>query len=512
MTAQAHPASDPPKRTPSFVCEVPLRVSPAQERTLLARLEAARQVYNACLGEARKRVRLVRESKAFQHARTLSRGDPARKTRFRAARAQHAFSEYALHDYAQQFGHAWLGEHLDSLTIQTLASRAYRAANRLLLGQARRVRFKGKQQLDTVEGKTNTSGLRWRGDYVEWNGLRLAALLDPHDLVQAHGLACPVKYVRLVRRKLGERDRFSAQLVCQGTPLQKPQHQLGTGIVGLDLGPSALAVVSEQQALLQPFCPEVAPDAKALRRLDRQLDRQRRANNPANYDERGRVKRGRKRWKTSKRQLKTQARRRELYRKLAATRKRSHGQLVHQVLAQGQSFQLEQLSYRAWQKTYGKSVQLCAPGMFVERLSRLAVRAGGTIIAINAWRARLSQTCCCGRIKKKARSERWHVCPCGASAQRDLFSAFLARFVHPETSLLDVGQAHGAWPGWEPTLQAAYEQAIHNQPAKGRRLPAAFGRPPVGPSQSGSLAEGSPVGPESADAVAHVARAAQRGR
>jgi hypothetical protein len=95
MTAQTSPASDPPKRTPSFVCEVPLRVSRAQERILLVRLEAARQVYNACLGEARKRTRLVRESKAFQYARTRSRDDPERKARFREARAQHGFSEYS---------------------------------------------------------------------------------------------------------------------------------------------------------------------------------------------------------------------------------------------------------------------------------------------------------------------------------------------------------------------------------------------------------------------------------
>jgi putative transposase len=490
---------DPPKRTPSFVCEVPLRVGPAQERMLLARLEAARQVYNACLGEARKRVRLVRESKAFQHARVLPRDDPARKERFRQARAQHDFSEYALHAYAQAFGQSWLGAHLDSLVIQTLASRAYRAANRLLLGTARRVRFKSRHQLDTVEGKTNTSGLRWCGDRVEWKGLVLPALLNPKDPVQAHGLACPVKYVRLVRRKLGERNRFYAQLVCQGVPFQKPRYPLGRGIVGLDLGPSTIAVVSKEAALLSAFCPEVAPDARALRRLDRQLDRQRRANNPANYDERGQIKRGPKRWKVSKRQRQVQARRRELHRKLAATRKRSHGQLAHRVLGMGTAFHLEQLSYRAWQKTYGKSVQLCAPGMFVERLSRLAASAGGTVVLINAWRARLSQTCTCGRVKKKARSERWQVCPCGTSAQRDLFSAYLARFVDPETSLLDAGQAKAAWPGWEPTLQAAYEQAIHNQPARGRRLPAAFGRPPADPSQSGSLAEGSPVGPESAE-------------
>ena len=162
MARQTRSTDDAQERTPSFVCEVPLRVSPAQERILLARLEAARQVRVTCLGQARTRVRLVRESKAFQHARTLARDDPARPARFRAARGEGGFSEYALHAYAQQFGHSWLGEHLDSLMIQALATRAYHAANRLLLGTARRVRGVSRHQLDTVEGKTNTSGLRWR--------------------------------------------------------------------------------------------------------------------------------------------------------------------------------------------------------------------------------------------------------------------------------------------------------------------------------------------------------------
>src|SRR5258706_16329115 len=103
MPTRVHSTEDPaapaqgapaPAHTPSFVCEVPLRVTPAQERILVARLEAARQVYNACLGEARTRVRLVRESKAFQRAQTVprDRDDPTRKTLFAQARAQHAFS------------------------------------------------------------------------------------------------------------------------------------------------------------------------------------------------------------------------------------------------------------------------------------------------------------------------------------------------------------------------------------------------------------------------------------
>jgi hypothetical protein len=101
MPAPVQQPSDPPKRSPSFVCEVPLRVSQGQERVLLARLEAARQVYNACLGQSRARARLVYESKAFRAARTLPREDPERKRLFAQARQQHAFSDYALQAFAR---------------------------------------------------------------------------------------------------------------------------------------------------------------------------------------------------------------------------------------------------------------------------------------------------------------------------------------------------------------------------------------------------------------------------
>jgi len=111
MSARVQSADAPPHRTPSFVCEVPLRVTRPQERILLARLEAARQVYNACLGQARIRARLVRESKAFQRARALPREDPQRKRLFAQARGQHAFSAYALHAYAQPLGRPWLPDH-----------------------------------------------------------------------------------------------------------------------------------------------------------------------------------------------------------------------------------------------------------------------------------------------------------------------------------------------------------------------------------------------------------------
>ena len=335
-----------------------------------------------------------------------------------------------------------------------------------------------------MEGKTNANGSRWVNTRVEWTGRVVPALLNPKDRVVAHGLSCPVKYVRLVRRQVGLRYRFYAQLVCEGRPYRKARHTLGQGIVGLDLGPSTIAVVAEQEALLQPFCPEVTPNWQRLRRLERKLDRQRRATNPDHYDERGRVKQGKKRWKVSKRQRKVQARRREVYRRLSATRKRSHGQLAHRVLSLGTTFQLEQISYRAWQKQFGRSVGRSAPGMFVSLLSRLAASAGGQVVELNTRRAKLSQRCHCGAVQKKPLSQRWHVCDCGVSAQRDLYSAYLARFVNPETSVLKARQAQEAWRRGEPLVQAATQHAIENQRASGRHTLSSFGQPPADPSET----------------------------
>ena len=61
-------------KTPSFVTEIPLTVDSTQEKELLARFQAARQLYNACLNEALVRINLVRSSELNQQAKKLRGG------------------------------------------------------------------------------------------------------------------------------------------------------------------------------------------------------------------------------------------------------------------------------------------------------------------------------------------------------------------------------------------------------------------------------------------------------
>jgi transposase len=489
-------------KTPSFICELPLRVTPADERHLLVRLDCARQVYNACLGESLKRLARMRPSPDYQAARAMPKGPKkspaavARTAAFRAVNEQFGFQEFDLHAYASQFSQSWLGEHLDSNTVQKVATRAFLATQQYAFGKRGKPRFKGKGWFDSVEGKTNTSGLLWRENTLKWSGLELPALIDPQDTVTAHGLASRVKFVRLVRRKLNGRNRFYVQLVCEGKPhRKKDKHPIGQGVVGLDIGPSTIAVVSEQSATLERFCDELKPQQKAIRKLQRQMDRQRRANNPDNFNADGTATRaspgtgagkpGARQWHNSKRYISTRTQLAELHRQQAAYRKSLHGRLVNRVLAQGNVIKLEKLSYRAFQKRFGKSVAFRAPGAFVAQLRRKAANAGGQTDEFPTAPTRLSQVCLCGTIAKKPLSLRWHICECGVGpVQRDLFSAWLACFVNDKR--LDAGQAQAAWPGVDTRLRMA-SSAI--QPTIGQGQPKPTLRLETGAGQSRSSAQ-----------------------
>src|ERR1051326_8661569 len=321
-----------------------------------------------------------------------------RKRAFGTLRQQYGFSEYALHDAVKGLNCAWIADHVDAVLAQTLATRAYRALNRVCLGQARRVRFRSRSQgIGSLENKRTDTGLRFvlqppeegNAGYLLWQGDRLPALIDWKDPVVTYGLRHPIKCARLVVRQASSAraqgadrvgQRYCVQLALSGVPYHKPKHQVGSDTVGLDLGPSTLAIVPrEGTPRLELLCAKLAPDAQAIRRLQRQMDRQRRANNPDNYDAQGRIKkpgRGRLSWKHSQRSLATRRRKATRERRLAAHRKSLHGRLVHELVAVGTTVITEKISYRARPQQFGKRVGLRAPGMFITLLKRTGASHG----------------------------------------------------------------------------------------------------------------------------------------
>src|SRR5260370_2779009 len=129
------------KPPPSFILALPLQVNAQQAAQLYAHFECARQLYNALLAEAMKRLRRMKADPAWQAARNIPRSDkPARRQAFARLRTQYGFSEYGLHEAAKRLRTSWPASHIDSLMAQKPASLAYQAAHPVALGEARRGR------------------------------------------------------------------------------------------------------------------------------------------------------------------------------------------------------------------------------------------------------------------------------------------------------------------------------------------------------------------------------------
>jgi putative transposase len=161
---------------------------------------------NAVLGEGRKRLKLLKESKRFQSARKLPKG--VKKTQqFKDLCKNYGFSEYSLHKFATQLLKSWLGQHVGSTVAQTLATRAFRALQKLASGKAKRVRFKNKSGLDSIEEKSDT-GFKWKKTGVQFKKLFMPAIIAPEDPISAYALTKKWSSPEKVDTLLGNYRRF----------------------------------------------------------------------------------------------------------------------------------------------------------------------------------------------------------------------------------------------------------------------------------------------------------------
>ena len=467
-------------KTPSFILELPLITTLPDERTLRIKLESARVLYNAVLGESLKRLSLMRESKEWRSARSLPKSEPDKAKTFKLCAERFKFTDYDMQAYGTKCKNScFIGSHLDAHTSQKISTRAFKAAASYYYGKSGRPRFKSKwKSLDSVESKTNNSGIRWRDDHIEWDNLYLRAMFDKKDKhgVQAAGLQSKVKYCRIIRKAVKGRERFYVQLILHGFPKIKNKNIISNNTACVDIGPSTIALVSKQDAFLKEFCPGAKRLKRYIRRIQRAMERSKRLSNPDNFNACGTVKKGKLKWLFTNGYLRLKTKLSEYYRIQKAYRKTEHGKMANTVISKANIILAEKLSYKSFQKNYGKSVRDKAPGMFMSILRRKAENAGGEVIEFPTNATKLSQTCQCGNIVKKSLSQRWHICPaCGIKAQRDLYSAYLGLFVHKDNGVwnLDIDSAFKSWSTAEPLLEKAMSDVF--QTASNGNVPVSFG-------------------------------------
>ena len=278
-----------------------------------------------------------------------------------------------------------------------------------------------------------------------------------------------IRVISIIRRCIRGKNKYYLQLTIAGEKPQKGR-TLGRGNVGIDIGPSTIAVSSLHGVYFDKLANKSDNVEHQLYLINRKLDRSRRANNPQNYNADGTIKRGvRLVWKKdkdAKRYSSLKSIRRELYRKQAAIRKLQHLEMANTLLTQGDTFIVENNPIDAWvrrakettktksgknrcKKRYGKSVANHSPALFVSILENKVRSLGGQFLRVDIHNAASQFDFTNGEFTKHEVSERSISLSNGHTHQRDLLAAFNLQHLHAvsdENKKYDIEQMQADYP------------------------------------------------------------------
>lgn len=456
----------------NFIVQFPLITEKYQEDILNKRFEIGRQIYNSLVNITQKRYKEMIKTKKYRKLLSSLTGN--KKTdkpiwkQIDEIRKQYGLSEYSFHEDVKQM-QKHFKENIDSFTAQKIATELWKSYDKLFYGKGKKVYYKRYGELNSLEGKSNKTGIRFKDDMIIWNGLRISVVIDYDNYYEYQALQCDICYCRIVRKYIRNKYKFYVQIVFKGNPHIKIsaetgeiKRHIGQGNVGIDIGTSTIAIASQSDVKILELADRVQNIENQKQKLLRKMDRSRRATNPNNYNEDGTIKKqGNKKviWNKSKHYIKYQNKLKELYRKQADIRKYQHECLANYIISLGNKVYVEKMNFSGLQKRaentekndkgkfkrkkrFGKSLANKAPSMLLTIIDRKLGYYGEKLIEINTFEAKASQfNHFDGTYTKKTLSQRWNDFN-GIKIQRDMYSAFLIMNISEDLKNFDIDKCN----------------------------------------------------------------------
>ena len=439
----------------NFIVQFPLITEKYQENVLYNRFEIGRKIYNSLVIVSQKRYKEMIKTKKYRTLLSqLTKDKKKNKLVYKEInlmRKEYNLTEYSLHSDVKEM-QKHFKNNIDSFTAQKIASHLWRAWDKLFYGNGEEVHYKRYDTLNSLEGKSNNTGIRLKNDCLLWNGLKISVKIDYNNPYEYQAMQNEIAYCRIVRKFIRNKYKYYLQIVFKGNPPVKVdtetgeiKYQLGVGDVGIDIGTSTIAISSESDVKILELADKVQNIENQKRLLLRKMDRSMRTTNPNNFNEdRTFKKQGNKKvvWNKSNHYVKLQNKLKELYRKQADVRKYQHECLANYIVSLGDNIFVETMNFSGLQrrskktekndkgkfkkkKRFGKSIANRAPAMLLTIVDRKLKYHDRVLNKIDTYSVKASQYNHFDETyKKKKLSQRWNDFN-GVKVQRDIYSAFL---------------------------------------------------------------------------------------
>lgn len=278
------------------------------------------------------------------------------------------------------------------------------------------------------------------------------------------------EHARILRATLSRKgDRWYISFTVERSTKQRRARR-PSAVVGMDAGLARLATLSTGAVFANTR--PLQGGLRKLRRLQRQLDRQRRASNPGNYLPDGRVKPACSNWVKSRRMLRAEARLRRLHERVANLRREQAHRLTTYLVCEFGVIGVETLAVKnlLGNRRLARHIADAGWGTVLGQLKYKTSWSDGSVLVCADRSFPSSKTCSeCGTVRAKlALSERVFTCDaCGLVIDRDLNAALnLARVAQRYAQAEGKLKCHVARTGRE-TLNARGGQV---SPTNRRRL------------------------------------------
>jgi putative transposase len=265
-------------------------------------------------------------------------------------------------------------------------------------------------------------------------------------------------------------QRTSGGWVISFTVQRSPKHRRArkpNAAVGVDVGLSRLATLSTGATADNSRPLQAA--LRALRRVQRQLDRQRRANNPANYLPDGRVRPGPKTWSKSQRMARTEQRIAGLHERVANLRREQAHGLTTGLVREFGIVGVETLAVKnlMGNRRLARHIADVGWGMILAQLRYKTSWSDGSLLVAADRFYPSSKTCSyCGAVKAKLRlADRVFTCDddaCGHFQDRDLNAAMnLARMASRHAQAEGIKSYVARTGRFTPTARGGQVSLVH---------------------------------------------------